>query len=147
MDKLLHGFESVIIYAVILMLMIVIALTTAELGWLLIQDIIAPPTGLLEIAQLLDLFGFFLLILIGVELLESVKAYLDSHVVRVEIVLEIAIIAVARKVIILDLENYSSTTVIALAALLAGIGAAIYLIKGLRKGVVRGDPPLPVQTD
>jgi uncharacterized membrane protein (DUF373 family) len=37
--------------------------------------------------------------LIGIELLETIKAYLLEKVVHVEIVIEVALIAIARKVI------------------------------------------------
>ena len=133
MNVLLKNFEKVILYSIILMLMVVLLLTTAELAWLLVQDILSPPLGLIAIEQLLDLFGFFLLILIGLELLESVKAYLVSHVIHVEIVLEVALIAVARKAIVLDLETYSAGAILSIAALILATGAAIYLIKHTRK--------------
>lgn len=125
----LKNFERVIVYAIIVMLMVVIALTTIELAWFLYRDISTPPVGLLDIDEMLNLFGFFLLILIGVELLETVKAYLVDNVVHVEIVLEVALIAIARKVIIIDLEKYSAPTIIGIAALITGIGATVYLIK------------------
>lgn len=140
MKLLLEQFETVILYSIIFMLMVVLLLTTAELAWILVQDIISPPLGLIAIEQLLDLFGFFLLILIGLELLESVKAYLVSHVIHVEIVLEVALIAVARKAIVLDLEAYSSGTILSIAALILATGAAIYLIKYTRR--LRLDAPL-----
>jgi len=50
--------------------------------------------------------------------LETIKAYLLDKVVHVEIVLEVALIAIARKVIILDLEKYSSLTVLTVIAML-----------------------------
>lgn len=129
MMTLLKQFERAIVYAIIIMLMVVIALTTVELAWFLYRDISTPPVGLLDIDDMLNLFGFFLLILIGVELLETVKAYLIDNIVHVEIVLEVALIAIARKVIILDLEKYSTSTILGIAALLTGIGVTIYLIK------------------
>ncbi len=56
--------------ALIMMMIVVIFLTTIELAWIIIQDIITPPIIFLEIDQFLEIFGFFLLILIGIELLE-----------------------------------------------------------------------------
>lgn len=143
MKTLLKNFEKVILYSIILMLMVVLLLTTAELAWILVQDILSPPLGLIAIEQLLDLFGFFLLILIGLELLESVKAYLVSHVIHVEIVLEVALIAVARKAIVLDLETYSAGAILSIAALILATGAAIYLIKHTRK-LGLGSPQRPI---
>ena len=125
----LKRFEKVIVYALCIMMMLVVLLATVELGWLIIKDIITPPIILLEIHELLEIFGFFLLVLIGIELLETIKAYLIEKVVHVEIVLEVALIAIARKVIILDLEKYSSLTLVGIAALILAVGVAFHVIK------------------
>lgn len=120
-------FERVIVAALIVMMMVVVALATAELGWIIIQDLITPPVLLLEVDELLDIFGFFLLILIGVELLETIKAYLRDNVVHVEIVLEVALIAIARKVIVLDVAKYDGVRLLAIAALITALSAGFFL--------------------
>jgi len=111
------------------MMIVVILLSTIELGRILVVDIITPPNYLLDIYELLDVFGFFMLILIGVELLETIRAYLNEHVVHVEIVLEVALIAVARKVVIIDVKDYSPNTLFAIAAIVLSLAAAYYLQK------------------
>ena len=119
------------------MMMAVVAFSTLELGWIIIKDAITPPILLLEVDELLEVFGFFLLILIGVELLETIKAYLRDNVVHVEIVLEVALIAIARKVIVLDLQKYDGLRVFAVAALILALAGAFYLERRgrLRHGV------------
>ena len=52
--KLLQVFEHAIVYVIIIMLMVVIALTTGELAWVLFTDIVQPPIGIFEIEQLLE---------------------------------------------------------------------------------------------
>jgi len=110
----------------------VILLSTIELGRILVLDIITPPSYLLDINELLDVFGFFMLILIGVELLETIRAYLNEHEVHVEIVLEVALIAVARKVVIIDVKEYSPGTLLAIAAIVVSLAGAYYLQKQIR---------------
>jgi len=88
-----------------------------------------PPRFLLAIADLLEIFGFFMLVLIGIELLETIKAYLVEHVIHVEIVLEVALIAIARKVIILDIEKYEGLTIVGTAGLILAVAAACYAVK------------------
>ena len=104
-------------------------LSTIELGWIIAKDIFTPPVILLEIEELLEIFGFFLLILIGVELLETIKAYLNQGVVHVEVVLLVALIAIARKVIILDLKQLPSMAIFGIAALILCISIAYFLVK------------------
>jgi hypothetical protein len=62
----LSKFERVIVGALIIIMAVVISLSTLDLAWLLIRDVITPPIVLLEVGELLDIFGFVLLIVIGV---------------------------------------------------------------------------------
>ena len=129
MIAFLHKFENLIVTALIIMMVLVILVSTIELGWIIIKDLMGPPFLLLSVADLLEIFGFFMLILIGIELLETIRAYLVENVVHVEIVIEVALIAVARKVIILDIEKYDGLTIIGTAALIAAIAAGSYAVK------------------
>ena len=51
-----------------------------------------------------------LLVLIGVERLETLKAYVKKDVIHVRVVLEVALIAMARKVIIEEPNTLPSLT-------------------------------------
>jgi uncharacterized membrane protein (DUF373 family) len=129
MKAFLKTFERVVVISLISMMVVVVFLATFELGWIIIKDIITPPVILLEIDELLEIFGFFLLILIGVELLETIKAYLTQGVVHVEVVLMVALIAISRKVIILDIKGLPGLAVFGIAALILSIAVAYYLVK------------------
>jgi uncharacterized membrane protein (DUF373 family) len=82
MVDFLKRFERLIIGMLIVLMGVVVLLSTVELGWLIIKDILTPPVVLLEIDELLDVFGFFLLVLIGLELLETIRSYLVEHMVH-----------------------------------------------------------------
>jgi uncharacterized membrane protein (DUF373 family) len=75
---------------------------------------------------LLEIFGYFLLVLIGVELLETLKAYMRKDVIHVRVVLEVALIAMARKVIIEEPNAVSSMTLLGIAALILALAIAFY---------------------
>ena len=79
MIDLLTKFERVVVGTLILMLALVVLLSVLELGRVLILDIITPPILILEAKQLLNSFGLFLLVLIGIELLETVKKILHGR--------------------------------------------------------------------
>lgn len=102
MLKTIERFERVINVALLSMLAIVVLLATIDLGWLIIKDLVTPPMLLLDVDELLELFGAFLLVMIGVELLDTVKTYVTEKAVHVEVVLLVAIIAVSRKVVLLE---------------------------------------------
>jgi len=131
MLNLLKRFEQYIVLMLISMMMIVVLLSTIELGWLIVKDVITPPVVLLEIDELLELFGFFMLVLIGIELLETIRAYYIDHSVHAEIVIKVAIIAIARKIIILDVKDLPSLTLIGIAAIVLALSAAYFAIKRL----------------
>jgi len=129
----LKKFERIIIHCLIVMMVLVVSLSAIELAWIIILDITTPPYMMLEINQLLELFGVFLLVLIGFELLDTIRAYLVEKVIHMEIVLEVSLLALARKVIILDLEKYDGASVLALAALILAVAAAFFAVK--RRGL------------
>ena len=114
------------------MMVIVVLISTIELAALIIKDIIEPPRFWLGTNQLFEIFGFFLMLLIGMELLETIKAYLMENVVHSEIVLEVALIAIARKVITLEVKLYEPLTLLGIAALILTIALAYFFIKRCR---------------
>ena len=126
--KYLEKVERVIVLSLLVMMVLVVFLSTVDLGWLIIKDIITPPLFLLDINELLDIFGMFLLVLIGVELLETVKMYLAKKTVHVEVVFTVAMIAVARKVIILDVKELSSLTLMGIGVIIVALSAGYYLL-------------------
>jgi uncharacterized membrane protein (DUF373 family) len=137
---MLKKFEKIIIGSLIFMMVLVVLISTIELAVLIVKDIIEPPRYWLGIDQLFEVFGFFLMLLIGVELLETIKAYLHENVVHSEIVLEVALIAISRKVITLNVKAYEPLALLGIAALIVSIGLAYFFIKKCRSniGVVGG---------
>jgi uncharacterized membrane protein (DUF373 family) len=101
-------------------------LSTLHLMVLIAQEIWKPPRGLIPVQGLLEIFGYFLLVLIGVELLETLKAYVKKDVIHVRVVLEVALIAMARKVIIEEPNTVPSLTLFGIAALILALGIAFY---------------------
>jgi uncharacterized membrane protein (DUF373 family) len=132
MLNILKKFERLIVGALIVLMMIVVLLSTLELGWMLLQDILTPPYIILDSNELLDIFGFFLLVLIGVELLETLRAYLVDNVVHAEVVVEVAMIAIARKVIILDVKELPGLTLVGIAAIIVALTGAFFVLKRWR---------------
>ena len=58
------------------------------------------PVLLLDIKEMLEVFGFFLMVLTGLELLESIKACPREDRIHAEVVFLVALVAVSRRVII-----------------------------------------------
>jgi uncharacterized membrane protein (DUF373 family) len=125
----LKKFERIIVTALIVMMAVTILLATVELGWLIIKDIITPPIILLEIDELLDIFGLFLLVLLGIELASTLKTYLTEKEIHVEVVFTVALIAIGRKVIILDVKELSGLSLIGIASIIISLSIGYFLVK------------------
>ena len=124
-------FERVIAFALVVLLMIVVALATVELGALLYKDLFVSRETLLEVEQTFELFGAFLLVFVGLELLTTLKAYVREGTVHVEVVLEVALVALAQKVIILH-PGSNPLTQFGLAALILALAGAFWWVRAGR---------------
>jgi uncharacterized membrane protein (DUF373 family) len=133
MLEYLNRFERLIYYALMVMLALVIFLGVLELVVILFHAIILDFSYRLANFEILEIFGYFLLILIGIELLETIKAYLIKNEIHVEIIILVAIIAVARKIILLDPfaegETLNSGAMIALGVVVVALAASYYLVR------------------
>ena len=124
----LEKFETVITRVLLVMMTGVVLLATVELGWILGKDVLTPPLFLLEIEELLELFGQFLLVLIGVELIHTVKIYIESREIHLEAMLAVALIAVARKIIVLEPKELPEGTLLGIAAMVLALTFGYYLV-------------------
>ncbi len=130
MFNILRRYEKIIIQSLMVMMAIVLGLATIDLGWLIVKDIMEPPFLILSVDQLLDIFGLFMLVLIGIELLETImKTYMTQGQAHYEVVLSVAIIAIARKVIILDLKEMDSGGLIGIASIIVALTLGYFLMK------------------
>ncbi|HEU6443796.1 MAG TPA: phosphate-starvation-inducible PsiE family protein [Gaiellaceae bacterium] len=134
MDRAIGHFERLVIGSLLVLLAIVLALSVVDLTWVLVQDVINPPVLILEIDELLELFGLFLLVLIGVELFEAIhRTYLHERVDRAEVVIIVAIIAIARKVIVIDFEKTEPLTVVGVGVVIIALTVGYFLLRRTRR--------------
>jgi len=124
-------FERAIAFALLVLLMVVVTLATVELGVLLYKDVVFTREQLLNVEQTFELFGAFLLVFVGLELLTSLKDYVRYGAVHVEVVLEVALVALAQKVILLNPRS-PPLTQIGLAALVLSLAGAFWWVRAGR---------------
>ncbi|MBN1158839.1 MAG: phosphate-starvation-inducible PsiE family protein [Bacteroidales bacterium] len=129
MLKIIHYLEKFLISSILLVFSIILLLAFIDVSYEIYLDVIAPPLFVVDANNLMELFSLFLIILIGIELLETIKAYLKSSVVHVELVVLVAIIAIARKVIVWDFNKYTYNELIALAVMVIALGITFFLVK------------------
>ena len=126
-------FETFIVSVLLVLLMIVILIATAEFTYLLFGGLWARLQSIDSLdfmqSRMHVVFAGFLVILLGIELLETVKMYLTDHVIHVEVVYLVAMIAVGRHIIEVDYTHVAPLTLFGTAALVLALAAGYYLLK------------------
>lgn len=122
--SVIHSIKRWMSFIVLILMMIIVMIAIVELGIILYLDIFDPTDDviLLEIVELFKIFGFFFIILIGFELVETVEMYFKENVIHAEVVFLVAVIAVSRKVILLDLEKYDPVAMTGLGLIIFALG-------------------------
>jgi uncharacterized membrane protein (DUF373 family) len=114
MIELIKRFEKMVILSLVVMMAIVLLLATIELGWIIVKDIVTPPLFLLEIDELIETI---------------IRTYLDRSTEHVTIVIAVALIAIARKVIVLDVQEFTGDILLGIATVIIALAGGYYLIR------------------
>jgi uncharacterized membrane protein (DUF373 family) len=105
----------------------VVLFAIVDLSVVLVQELLSLPIG--SSTTLLKIFGLFLNVLIALEILQNITSYLSSHIIQIEMVIVTSLIAVARKIIILDFEKVSDSELFALAATIFALSICYWLVR------------------
>jgi len=127
--KVVHGFERFITVLLLAVMMLSILVATGDLGRQFFQQLIDKPFLLLDVTKVTDIFGFVFMILIGLELLETIKTYLSKEQLHVEVVFLVAMIAIARKVILLDVKKMDAPVLYGIAAVIIALAAGFFFLR------------------
>jgi uncharacterized membrane protein (DUF373 family) len=113
---------------VLLLLAVAIYLTIIDM-YGFIDLVLNTELDVLDKGVILEFIGAILLIIICLELVETVFSYSIDHKIRVEVVLLVGITAIVREIIVLDVNKYGAEYVAALGGVIIAIAGAYYLIK------------------
>ncbi len=144
MIEIVDKFEKMVYAVLMALLMLVIAIALIDLAWLLYKSLIVTSQYLLETSELILVLGAFLLVLICIELLDTIKAYFKENTIHVEIVILLAIIAVARKVILLDPTGMTGiefgVEMMGIGVIVISLAAGYYVLKKAGISIGPGKP-------
>lgn len=119
--------------AMAVMMVFVIIMGVVDVGWTIYQKLASAPVFILTISDMLATFGAFMAVLIAIEILINIVIYLREDAIHVKIVMATALMAIARKVIILDIDKVSPAYVYAIAAVALAMSIGYWLIHQLPK--------------
>ena len=135
-ENFLHFTESieVAVSKILSLAMIwVILLSVCDLLIFLAKELLNHSDNFLK-DTLFVIFGLFLNVLIALEILENITAYLKKHVIQVELVIVTSLIAVSRKIIILDLEKKTAADLIGLATAIFALSISYLIVRYTNRG-------------
>jgi uncharacterized membrane protein (DUF373 family) len=134
-------FGEIVVVVLALMLVIIVAVILAVIFYLFVVNvggIVRSVDGIADIQQAaLRAFSGILLVLLGLELLDTVKVYFLEHNIRVELVLLVGLIAMGRHVLEIDLHHIDPLVLFGFSSLILALAASYFLVKRARSGLLR----------
>ncbi|MBF2099428.1 MAG: phosphate-starvation-inducible PsiE family protein [Gloeomargaritaceae cyanobacterium C42_A2020_066] len=123
---ILGKFESLVAKVLSVAMVIVVFASIHDLIFFLGNELFTHPTlG----SKLIEILGIFLSILVALEILENVSGYLKSHVIQTELVLSTALIAVSRKLVILDIDRTPSGNAVGLGIAVLALSLSYWIVR------------------
>jgi uncharacterized membrane protein (DUF373 family) len=139
-DSFLSGvkrMETLVAKILSLAMVVVIFVSVVELCLFISREILfnnklADPDQFYSVT-LIKVFGLFLNVLIALEVLENITAYLKKHVVQLELVVITSLTAVARKIIIFDFSTSGGLELMALALAIFALSISYWIVRRTNK--------------
>ena len=118
----------------------VIVMGVVDVGRVLYETLRTPPLMLLPISEILTTFGAFMAVLIAIEIFVNITIYLREDVIPIKVIMATALIAVARKVIILDVDKVEPPYLWGLASVVLAMSIGYWLVVGGPEKTMRKAP-------
>jgi uncharacterized membrane protein (DUF373 family) len=125
---IIENIEVLVSKVLSIFMVVVILVAIGDLAVFILKELFTAPYAKFN-TTLYKIFGLFLNILIALEILENITAYLRKHVFQVELVIVTSLIAVARKIIILDLEKVGGIDIIGLGIAILALSISYLIIR------------------
>lgn len=130
-DPLIDRLHWVIRQAIRLLAVLMVAVIlwcVADVVLVLYEKLSKPPIMLLDLNDIFVVFAAFLAVLIAIEIFANITLYLRDDVIHVKLVLATALMAIARKVIVLDLSVLEPSYLFAIGVIVLALGITYWLV-------------------
>ena len=132
-----------VVRALAILMVFVIIMGVVDVAWTLYGKLASPPNYILTINDMLATFGAFMAVLIAIEIFINITVYLREDAIHVKIVMATALMAIARKVIILDLEKTGPEYLWGIAAVVFAVSIGYWLVLTLPRFDLNSAPIEP----
>lgn len=130
-DPLISALHKAIKFAIrilAVLMVFVIFWGVADVFYVMYNQLIAPPFLLLSLSDIFKTFAAFLAVLIAIEIFQNIVLYLRTDVFPLRLVVATAMMAMARKVIIIDFKFVAPMHMFALGGIILALGITYYLL-------------------
>ncbi len=124
-DRIIRASHIAIRFAVkilAVLMVIVIYFGIADVLYVLYQRLASEPLYLLNISDIFETFAAFLAVLVAIEIFVNIRIYLTGYEFPVKLVVVTAMMAIARKIIVLDFNKIDAVEVFSLGAIMLALG-------------------------
>ena len=128
--RVLHGAIRICIKMLAVLMVLVIFLGVLDVVYHLYDALKEPPILHLTVSEIFEIFGAFMVVLIAVEIFINIRLYLGSSTLPIQLVIATALMAIARKVIVLDLKETPAEYVFAIGVVTLALGVTYWLVSG-----------------
>ncbi len=129
MLKILDKVRKYIAIALLGLMAIIVVSATLEVAYVIAINMFEPPGFFIGVQDLFGVFGLFLMVLIGLELMTSIQMYLDHNSIHAELMLLVAITAITRKIVILDARQIDPMIMFGIGAVIIALALGYYLVR------------------
>ena len=126
--RFLHTIIHAAVRVLAVLMTLVILWGVADVFYVLYQRLLEPPFMLLTVNDILLVFGSFMAVLIAIEIFVNITVYIKRDALPIKMVIATALMAVARKVIMLDIKDLDWPYLIGIATVILALGLTYWLI-------------------
>ncbi|WP_051235014.1 phosphate-starvation-inducible PsiE family protein [Marinimicrobium agarilyticum] len=131
-DQFFRQLHRIIRFAIRVLAVLMVAVILWGVGdviYIIYDRLMTPPLYLLDINDIFYTFGGFMAVLIAVEIFINIRLYLGTNIFPVQLVVATALMAIARKVIVLDFDELTPLYLIGIAATTLALGLTYWLLR------------------
>ena len=132
--RVLHRAIRVAVKVLAILMVMVIFWSIADVVYVLYEKLKTPPYFLLDVSDILETFAAFMAVLIAIEIFTNIRLYLGTNIIPVQLVIATALMAVARKVIVLDLKEVTAEHIVGIALVTIALGVSYWLVQVKESG-------------
>ncbi|MET4027158.1 uncharacterized membrane protein (DUF373 family) [Marinobacter sp. MBR-99] len=136
-DPFFRGLHRIIRFAIRVLAVLMVAVILWGVGdvvYIIYERLLTPPFLLLDINDIFFTFGAFMAVLIAVEIFINIRLYLGTNVFPVQLVVATALMAISRKVIVLDFDTLTPMYLLGIAATTLALGITYWLLSRKNSG-------------